>query len=571
MKNSNLSKNSINSLAVRKGLILSLFFVIAAFMTTGLAYAGTPGCLGIPEIEVSSHAPGDSLTIDVKNIEPGNNKVYLLMSSGNDGDEINYIGDGGFKSQYGPGAYLAPNPGSSNCKVIPIADARHETTVPNTPGEVYYMQVLEISGCAQGGVAFSDLFVYAIEDTSVYDEVVKVIETAGINHSNLLVTFAYPLRQGEYIDKIAVKHLETSTILKSQIHPTAFYDYDKQYNDNSGRNVLVTTRLPNLAANGTATLQLVNQKNVAPQGNFQLGIPYFDIIVTWEDPVEGQLKASIKTADQKKIKHFGKFMIEGQAWTTLKDSNGVATDQIDVGFLVRLYSGVNAAEVTIAVENTRSRLDAFGNDDTTVFRDRPFNSLKIEADFNGDGVGDQVLRAETTPKILYDMTRYIKTERIGPEASELQGPDNGYIVVYPNWKNLVYAGRYPSLNDDFPLPESDVNRWFNNIRTDVWNDSGFIMSYMPTSGGRPDIGPMTYWGIFCARAAGEPGFSKQTLKKCAAIMEAEITHSGWFPNKVRDSETGKRKVPNYYGPGDSGLRAWEVSGQEYRSKRDYGN
>jgi hypothetical protein len=303
---------------------------------------------------------------------------------------------------------------------------------------------------------------------------VTVTDKSGSAQANYPLQFARPFLQGE------IRHYPQ--ILVNGTPLTTQADVKQRWPDGSVKHAILSVLLPSLTANGSVTLTFQDQAtgNNTPlaQGDM-LGANYdFDAAI--QIAAGGQTR----TASARTMLTDGSFTYwtRGPVATTILLADHGATRAYDIGFdalnsirpifEATFWPGINKVRVRFIGENSNSEaLEDVGYD------------LALTT-----GAG--------SPQTVYSKAGYIhKAATRWTKVFWLGGAPESRINVDSNLAYLVQTCFVPMYDTSLVIPESVISGAYTSwlaTPKDI-QDGGWWCRYMPTTGGRDDIGHLPKW------------------------------------------------------------------------------
>ncbi|MFL5812919.1 MAG: hypothetical protein ACJ763_05030 [Bdellovibrionia bacterium] len=281
------------------------------------------------------------------------------------------------------------------------------------------------------------------------------------------ITFGIPFPKG-------VLPSGTSAVLRDSsnqsIIPTQF-EIKAKHDDGSARHAIVTAVLPQIGAGATMSLDLVAaqaavQTPVDVATLFSKGFTT-SVSVTISGVVyQATLNASNYASMQKGTWLQGALATEGLFRVPLV-ANGSAHPLLHARFNVRAFQGGTSARVGVSVENTNAYT-------------APAN---VTYDLQVQVGGRTVLSQAAVPH--YHHSRWYRVFNYGVQPN---------LTVMLNSQFLLSSPAVPHYDPALKIADSAIANWASQ-----WSSSSGLMqvgpvnAYMPTTGGRPDIGPFPSW------------------------------------------------------------------------------
>jgi hypothetical protein len=192
----------------------------------------------------------------------------------------------------------------------------------------------------------------------------------------------------------------------------------------------------------------------------------------------------------------------------LTDKDGKADPDLRVQFQVRAYAGCKAVRISVAVENC---LDTWA----------------------GNIGYDVAVALGKEGKVVYEK-KDVDHRRLSRWRKELWWPaappqaDVVHDLAY-----LSASGALPNYDRSVTIPEKVLAalaaQWARSTETDIMG-SGSLTKYMPTTGGRPEIGPYPNWTV-------QYLLSMDPRAKAVVLGNGDL--AGSWPIHVRSARTGR--------------------------------
>ncbi|MGJ7915184.1 hypothetical protein ACI48D_06850 [Massilia sp. LXY-6] len=324
--------------------------------------------------------------------------------------------------------------------------------------------------------------------------------------SNVPVTFGQVFAQGNLLttDKLTGR-LEDGTTVPLQV------DVKATHADGSVRHAVISAVVPSIAAAKLRTMSLVKGGS-APTSSVTIdsltrtgfstsvhanigGVDYYA-------SADDLLKSGKATTWLS-----GPVATEWQVSAPLQTANGTQHPHLSARFAIRWYPGANKARVDVVVEND------------WAYEPSPQN-------FTYDAsvlVGGKSVYSKTGLTHLHH-ARWRKIFWFnGTEPTVNVKHNTGY---------LISTGALPNFDQSLVIPETSISafqaRW-TKASTDAMG-SGLTTPYMPTTGGRDDIGLLPNW-------AATYLLSQDSRMKEMTLRTADL--AGSFSSHYRDKQTGR--------------------------------
>lgn len=333
------------------------------------------------------------------------------------------------------------------------------------------------------------------------------IENTGAAQTDVPFTFGQVIAKGQMNVKegLAAK-LPDGTILPLQS------DIKATHADGSVRHVIISGILPSLAAGATQTLELVRSKPLEAGSDTLQSLGNSGLksnVVITADGVQYTASLADAIADTTPENWLsGKVANEWLLDAPLKNAAGAVHPRLTARFYVRWYSTqAKQARVDVVIENTKTFSQSA-------------SSLTYDVKVTVDGRSVYSKNALTH----YHHSRWHKA---GWWAANRE-PN---INIRHNTAYLM-ASKAVSNYDSTVVPSdatlADVGNEISASNTGPMS-IGPLSSYMPGTGGRPDIGPLPSWSVF---------YLLSMDKRARDTMMAAADGSGSWSIHLRDEATG---------------------------------
>jgi hypothetical protein len=293
-------------------------------------------------------------------------------------------------------------------------------------------------------------------------------------------------------------------------------DVKRRYDDGSVRFAVISLRLPELDGDTTVAIRDGVQDQLAkpmPVLAADLLKTDFDAAVTLTFPDGAKRSASARallTSAGPKAKTWlaGPVVTEWLLDGTLDGPDGQPDPDLRVQFHVRAYAGCKHIRVSVVVENC---LDTWaGNIGYDV----------------GISIGRQ-------GRVVYEK-QGVDHRRLSRWRKDVWWPEApAQADVAHDLANLSASGALPNYDRSLVIPEKALDeiavRWAQSRETDILG-SGSLTKYMPTTGGRPEIGPYPNWTV-------QYLLSRDPRAKAIVLGNGDL--AGSWPIHVRNTKTGR--------------------------------
>ena len=289
-------------------------------------------------------------------------------------------------------------------------------------------------------------------------------------------------------------------------------DVKATHPDGSVRHAIISGILPSVAAGAQRTMSLV-KGGAAPStslatvstltragfsASFHATVNGVDYYASADD----LLKVAASSAWLK-----GGVVTEWQVAAPLRTAAGVQHPHLSARFAVRWYEGVKKARVDVTVEND------------WAYEPSPTNFVYDAEVLVG---GKSVFTKAGLNHVPH--ARWRKMYWFNGSEPTLNVKHNvGY---------LISTGALPNFDQSLVIPEDALtnfqNRWANTAKQPM--DTGLSQSYMPTTGGRDDIGLLPNWSA--TYLLSQDGRMKEMMLRTADL-------AGSYSSHYRDKKTGR--------------------------------
>jgi hypothetical protein len=294
-------------------------------------------------------------------------------------------------------------------------------------------------------------------------------------------------------------------------------DIKRRYDDGSVRFAVISLLSPAMAAGGEATVELSESATgaspqTAPVRPADLLETDFDAKVTLSFPDGQQRSAQARplleqTGEKVRTWLSGPVASEWLLDGPLLDQSGLPDPDLRVQFQVRAYRGCKAARVSVVVENC---LDTWA----------------------GNVAYDVAVSLGKAGKVVYEK-KAVDHRRLSRWRKVFWwGAPAGLEIVHDS-RYMSASGALPNYDRSIQVPETTLRRlasdWGSSKETELMG-SGSLTKYMPTTGGRPEIGPYPAWTV-------EYLLSMDARAKTVVLGNGDL--AGSWPIHVRNSKTGR--------------------------------
>ena len=322
-----------------------------------------------------------------------------------------------------------------------------------------------------------------------------------------IATFGQVFKAGQFQANRDAQIVINGTKVPTQIDAKVFHS------DGSVRHAIVSFLTPEIRARRSASASIFLDTDDARDGSFETSDDVPNIIVTVQlrDSRSGQGRHIIRLREQS-----GGSDAMGQPWLDGQLAKEVryaarAGDQLELIFDVRIVS------------NGPSRVDLAFHNDWVGQRQRD----KLIYDVTATWDGHQVLSATNVTQHPNTVWHQVLTEDGGPD-----------LRISPSLDDLVEAGAVPRYGKVNVNPErlQDLSQFVRQLRAPPLH-SGSVEKYMPTTGGRPDIGPLPLWAVVDLIT---------TSKDARRLLMLNADAAGSIPWHFRDQQTRRPITTDQY-------------------------
>ena len=301
---------------------------------------------------------------------------------------------------------------------------------------------------------------------------VRLQNTSAAAQTSVPVTFGQVFSAGHVrTNDVMQGRLEDNTLVTLQM------DVKTRHADGSVRHAVLSAIIPAIAANATRTLTLAiggsapAAKTVLPAE--LLGTGFSSSVAATIGGVKYSASADqLLKAGAKATWLAGTVANEWHVSAPLTTAAGVAHPHLAARFAIRYYSDVKKARVDVTIENS------------WAYEEKPQNFTYDTEVFVG---GKSVFAKPALTHLTH--ARWRKTFWYGGDASQ--------VNVKLNTKYLIATRAVPNYDQSVSVSEtalSSITKTYTGARTDIMG-VGMAVAYMPTTGGRDDIGLLPMWSV----------------------------------------------------------------------------
>ncbi len=351
--------------------------------------------------------------------------------------------------------------------------------------------------------------VVSVKDTVAAPANTMIIaDKSGTTQTNYPLQFARPFLQGEISQYPQV--LINGTAVSTQA------DVKMRYPDGSVKHAVISVVLPSIPANGSITLSFRNQStgNNTPLTVAQMLGSNFDFDATMQITNGGVTK----TTSARQMLQNGDFTYwtRGQIAQTILLADDSVMRKYDMGFdalrsirprfYATFWPGINRVTMRVVGENSN----------TETLQDVPYD-LKIT-------IGSSNPTTIYTKSALQHYAASRWTKLFWLNGTLEQKIDINYNLSY--LKETKFFANY-DMSFPVPVPNSPP---FNGALPDLY-EKGYWTKYMPTTGGRSDIGLLPSWTV-------EWLYTGAWQDRVEAFTQADL--AGAWPMQVREGDPAKK-------------------------------
>ncbi len=335
---------------------------------------------------------------------------------------------------------------------------------------------------------------------------VRFESTSAATQSNVPVTFGQIFAPGHLTAGTAlVGHLANGATVPLQL------DIKAHHPDGSVRHAVISAILPSLGAGQVVSMNLDRGTAAAGSAGSTTSLLGAGFTTSFNATVGGVRYTA--SADELIRKNLAKAWLNGSTaneWEVsapLKNSAGAEHPHLTARFSVRWYEAVKKARVDVVIENN------------WAYEAAPQNFT-----YNAEVlVGGKVAYAKPSLE-HYHHARWRKTFWWNGTAPE--------VNVKHNTAYLIASRALPNYDQTLSIPESvfaDLNKRFSGAVTEPMA-TGLAQPYMPTTGGRDDIGMLPQWAAVYL-------LSMDRRARDVTLGTAEL--AGSYSSHYRDKNTGQ--------------------------------
>lgn len=299
----------------------------------------------------------------------------------------------------------------------------------------------------------------------------KVENTASTEQGNVPLTFGQVFAAGTVLPSdTLLGRLDDGATIPLQ------FDVKATHADGSIRHVIISAVVPKLSPGQTRTIQLVKsslgeaaKSAVTPSSLTSAGFTAGVSVNLGGQSYSASADALLKSGKYSTWLA-GPIVNEWQVSAPLKTEQGIEHPHLVARFAIRAYSGIQKARVDVTIENN------------WAYEPAPQN-------FTYDAqvvVGGKAVYSQSALK-HYHHARWRKIFWWGGEPQ---------VHVRHNANYLIASKAVPNYDTSIVVSESGLSslasRWATANTSPM--GSGIVLPVMPTTGGRPDIGPLPQWG-----------------------------------------------------------------------------
>ena len=295
-------------------------------------------------------------------------------------------------------------------------------------------------------------------------------------------------------------------------------DIQRRYEDGSVRFAVISLVSPAMVPGDQTTVELAD--STAEPGNQAIAVEPgellktdFETTVTLTFP-DGQQRSGRARQLLEEAGRKGRSWLSGPVaaeWLLagpLLDQSGQADPDLRIQYQIRAYRGCKTVRVSVVVENC---LDAWA----------------------GNIGYDVAISLGKEEKVVYEK-KAVDHRRLSRWRKVFWwGEPRADLAVIHDLPYMTATGALPNYDRSIQVPEVTLQRlasdWAASKETDLMG-SGSLTKYMPTTGGRPEIGPYPAWTV-------QYLLSMDPRAKKVVLGNGDL--AGSWPIHVRNSKTGR--------------------------------
>jgi hypothetical protein len=298
---------------------------------------------------------------------------------------------------------------------------------------------------------------------------VQLINSAASAQTNAGATFGQVFAQGDVkAGETLVGKTASGAAVPLQV------DVKARHADGSLRHAVITAQLPSVAASGNETVTLFKAAaTAAPAQTAPTSLLNSGFTASFTATIGGVQYTASADALLKAGKYTtwlsGPLVNEWLVSAPLKTASGTEHPHLTAQFAIRSYAGSNSARVDVTIENG------------WAFQASPQNfTYDAQMLIGGQPVYSQAALTH------YHHARWRKLFWWGKAQS---------LNVRHNLKYLLASKALPNYDQSLVIPEATIASWKNNWSAAKTGpmQTGLGVAYMPTTGGRSDLGLLPSW------------------------------------------------------------------------------
>lgn len=293
--------------------------------------------------------------------------------------------------------------------------------------------------------------------------------TSTVAQTSVPVTFGQVFAKGDVAPNVELTGtLADGTVVNLQV------DAKANHADGSLRHAVISAVLPKLAANQSVVVSI---KKTATVRSVSTSAPAALLAAGFSAGVSLKLDGKVYTVSASDLLKSGKYTTwlsgpmvnEWQVSAPLKTAAGVEHPHLSARFAIRSYTGLNKARVDVTVEND------------WAYQPNPSN-------FTYDAT--VTVGAQTTyQKVGLTHLHHARWRKLAWWGA---APE---VHVKHNQAYLIASRALPNYDQSIQFSDATLAAWKSRYAASNTEPMGLglSMAYMPTTGGRPDIGLMPGW------------------------------------------------------------------------------
>ena len=301
---------------------------------------------------------------------------------------------------------------------------------------------------------------------------VRFQNTSAVAQTSVPVTFGQVFAVGDVkTSDVLLGRMEDNSLVTLQM------DVKARHADGSVRHAIFSAIIPTLAANATRTMSLAKNATATPSATISpaqlLAAGFTASASTTVDGIKYTASADqLLKAGAKATWLAGSVANEWHVSAPLTTAAGVAHPHLSARFAIRYYGSIKKARVDVTIENN------------WAYEPNPQNFK-----YNTEVIvgGASVFSKNDVTHLTH--ARWRKLFWWGGDAPK--------VTSMLNTKYLIATKAVPNYDQSFTMAEAPlaaIANKFSGARTEIMS-VGMAVEYMPTTGGRDDIGLLPMWSV----------------------------------------------------------------------------